>query len=144
VRFTRVPAGADEAFAVRWIGRYEEGWEDGTRAGFAIRDTAGALVGFAGIVDLNLEGSEGEIGYMVAPEARGRGIALRTVQLLTRWGLDTLGLERLELRIDTANTGSVKVAERAGYRLDGILRNAYVKDGVRADTGVWSRLATDR
>ena len=144
VRFTRVPAGADEAFAAGWIRRYETGWEDGTRAGFVVvgaRD--GAFLGFAAIVALDLDALEGEIGYMVDPAARGRGIAGRAVELLTRWGLDELGLERLELRIDPANAGSVKVAERSGYRLEGVLRNLHLKDGLRVDTGVWSRLSQD-
>ena len=65
------------------------------------------------------------------------------VDLLTRWGFDELGLERLELRIDPANTASKRVAERAGYRLDGVLRSTYFKEGRRADVGVWSRLASD-
>ena len=143
VRFTRIPSGADEAFVRGWIGRYETGWQDGSRAGFAIRTADGELVGFAAIVDLELEHREGEIGYMVAPAARGRGIAGRAVELLTRWGFDELGLLRLELRIDVENTGSAVVAERSGYRLDGVLRNVHVKEGLRCDLGVWSRLSND-
>jgi RimJ/RimL family protein N-acetyltransferase len=143
-RFTLLPTGADAAFVERWIARYEEGWEDGTRAGFVARAVSdGALVAFAAIVKLDLDAQEGEIGYLVVPAARGRGVATRAVQLLTRWGFDELGLERLELLIATANTASVRVAERSGYRLDGVLRNAYFKEGRRFDTGVWSRLPTD-
>jgi RimJ/RimL family protein N-acetyltransferase len=144
LRFTRVPAGADAAFAETWIGRYERGWEDGSRAGFAILDAAGgSFLGFAAAVALDLDALEAELGYMVAPQARGRGIAGRAVDLMTRWCFDELGLERLELRIDPLNTGSTKVAERSGYRLEGVLRNTWVKDGVRADVGIWSRLRGD-
>ena len=143
-RFTRVPAGADAAFVTGWVARYEQGWEDGSRAGFAILDAAdGSLLGFAAVVGLDLETLEAELGYMVVPEARGRGVAARSLGLLTRWCLDTLALERLELRIDPANAGSAKVAERCGYRLEGVLRNLHVKDGVRTDVGVWSRLSQD-
>jgi len=144
VRFTRLPtSGVDEPWVSRWIGRYEEGWGDGSRAGFAIRGDDGSLFGFAALVELDLDHGEGEIGYLVAPAARGRGIARRAVDLLTRWGFDELGLERIELRIEPENVGSVKVAERAGYRLDGVLRNVHFKEGVRVDLGVWSRLRTD-
>jgi RimJ/RimL family protein N-acetyltransferase len=144
-RFTRVPVGADAPFVMRWIDRYESGWGDGSRAGFAVRGVEdGAFLGFAAVVDLELDALQGELGYGVVPEARGRGIAGRSLALLTRWCLDELGLERLELRIDPANIGSTKVAERAGYRLEGVLRNTYVKDGVRSDVGVWSLLREDR
>jgi RimJ/RimL family protein N-acetyltransferase len=143
VRFTRVPAGADETFVRGWFKRYEDGWGDGSRAGFAIFGHDDALVGFGAMVDLSLENLEGEIGYLVAPAARGRGIAPRAVELLTRWGFDVLGLLRLELRIDVQNRASETVAQRAGYRLDGVLRNVHFKEGVRSDVGVWSRLSDD-
>ena len=143
VRFTRVPPGADETFARGWIGRYEDGWRDGSRVGFAIEDREGGFLGFAAFVDLNLDQHEGEIGYMVSPAARGRGIALRAVTLLTRWGFERLGLIRLELRIDTQNAASESVAARAGYQRDGVLRHVHFKDGVRSDLAVWSRLSQD-
>jgi RimJ/RimL family protein N-acetyltransferase len=94
-------------------------------------------------VHLDLAAREGEIGYMVAPAARGRGASARAVRLLTRWGFEELALERLELRIDVTNRASERVAERAGYRREGVLRNAYFKEGLRSDTGIWSRLVTD-
>jgi RimJ/RimL family protein N-acetyltransferase len=144
VRFTRLPTnGVDATWVSGWIRRYEAGWGDGSRAGFAVRAEDGSLLGFAAVVELDLEHGEGEIGYLVGPAARGQGVALRAVELLTRWCFDELGLERIELRIDRENIGSVKVAERAGYRLDGVLRNVHFKEGVRADLGVWSRLRTD-
>jgi RimJ/RimL family protein N-acetyltransferase len=143
VRFTRIPAGADETFVRGWIERYERGWEDGSRAGFAIRARDGGFLGFAAIVELDLEHREGEIGYMVVPAARGRGVAPRAVELLTRWGFDELGLLRLELRIDVENPASERVAERTGYVRDGVLRNVYFKEGFRGDLAVWSRLSQD-
>jgi RimJ/RimL family protein N-acetyltransferase len=143
VRFTRVPAGADETFVRDWIGRYERGWSDRSRVGFAIRSSGGSFLGFAAVVDLDLEHRQGEIGYMVAPAARGRGVARRAVELLTRWGFSELGLLRLELRIDVENPASALVAERAGYQRDGVLRNVHLKEGLRSDLAVWSRLSND-
>jgi RimJ/RimL family protein N-acetyltransferase len=143
VRFTRVPAGADETFVRGWITRYEGGWDDGSRAGFAIRDGDGDFLGFAAMVELDLEHREAEIGYMVVPAARGRGVAPRAVELLTRWGFDELDLLRLELRIEVENPASERVAARTGYVRDGVLRNVHLKDGLRGDLGVWSRLSQD-
>jgi RimJ/RimL family protein N-acetyltransferase len=139
-----MPTGADEAFVRGWLGRYEAGWDDGSRAGFQICGTAdGAFFGFAAIVHLDLDAREGEIGYMVVPAARGRGVSVRAVDLLTHWAFDELGLERLELHIDVTNIASERVAERAGYRRDGVLRNVHFKEGLRSDTAIWSRLSTD-
>ena len=143
IRFTRVPTRADEQFVRDWIGRYEGGWEDGSRAGFSVRGRDGAFVGFAALVDLDLERREAELGYMVAPAARGRGVARRSVELLTHWAFDALELLRVELRIDVENAPSARVAEGAGYRLEGVLRNVHFKEDSRCDLGVWSRLSSD-
>jgi RimJ/RimL family protein N-acetyltransferase len=63
--------------------------------------------------------------------------------LLTDWALSELGAERLELRISVDNVASKRVAARCGYVREGVLRSLYVKDGLREDTEVWSRLASD-
>jgi RimJ/RimL family protein N-acetyltransferase len=143
MRFTRVPDDADQAFVSGWIGRYESGWADGSRAGFAVFDHERALVAFAAFVELDRAGREGEIGYAVGAQARGRGVATRSLQLLTRWGFDELGLARIELLIDVENAGSARVAERVGYTLEGVLRSKHFKAGRRTDLAVWSRLPGD-
>jgi RimJ/RimL family protein N-acetyltransferase len=139
-RFTYVPAEPDETFVRGWIRRYERSWETGERAGFAAVGPGGEVLGFAAIVQLDLPGREGEIGYAIAATARGRGVASHAVSLLTRWGFDELGLIRLELRIDKDNPASERVAERAGYQPEGILRSKHFKDGRRTNLGIWSRL----
>jgi RimJ/RimL family protein N-acetyltransferase len=143
-RFTYVPSDPPPGFASGWRGRYEEGWRDGTRAGFAIESLDGELLGFAAFVRLDLADRQGEIGYIVAPPARGRGVATRMLRLLTEWGFGELGLERIELRIDVENAASERVAERAGYTREGVLRSVAFKEGLRADIAIWSCLRGDR
>ena len=47
-------------------------------------------------------------------------------------------------RIDVENRASARVAERCGYVLEGVMRSSYLKDDVRVNAGLWSRLPTDR
>jgi RimJ/RimL family protein N-acetyltransferase len=144
LEYTRMPSEPDGGFVESWLRRYEDGWQDGSRAGFAVRPAAGgAVLGFAAYVSLDLEGRQGEIGYALARDGRGRGAASRSVDLLTRWGFEMLELERIELWIDVRNHASVRVAERCGYRLDGVLRSVHFKEGRRHDFGIWSRLVSD-
>jgi RimJ/RimL family protein N-acetyltransferase len=143
IRNTRVPSSPPKGFAGRWIGRYTRGWEDGSCAGFAILGESGTFLGFVAIVDLDLPARQGEIGYVVAREARGRGVAGRALRLVTAWAFDGLRLERVELRIDVGNEPSIRVAERAGYRRDGVLRSLHFKEDVRTDVAVYSLLAGD-
>jgi len=54
-----------------------------------------------------------------------------------------LGLERLELRITVENAGSMRVAEWAGFVREGVLRSLHLKQGLRSDVAVYSRLRSD-
>ena len=142
-RFTRVPSEPPPGFAATWLGRYLDGWREGSRAGFAIETPDGEFLGLGMFVHIDWEGRQAEIGYVVGPAVRGRGVATRALRLLTEWGFSELGLERIELWIDVTNPGSERVAERAGYIREGVLRSYAFKEGLRADQGIWSRLPTD-
>jgi RimJ/RimL family protein N-acetyltransferase len=143
LRFTRVPSNRDDGFAAAWVGQYTEGWEDGSRAGFAILDEAdGAFLGFAALIRIDWSGAEAELGYIVAPAARGRGVAGRAIRLIVGWALDELGLQRIDAWIDVANAPSLRVIERAGFTFEGVRRSVSFK-GVRRDMAIYSLLPSD-
>jgi RimJ/RimL family protein N-acetyltransferase len=143
VRFTRIPEPPPSDFPQQWLARYEEGRRDGTREAFAALDGGGSFVGLALAPDIDRHGREAELGYIVAPAARGRGAATRMLDLLTRWAFEEVGTLRLYLIIDVANPASERVAKRCGYVREGVMRSIHLKDGVRVDAGLWSRLASD-
>jgi RimJ/RimL family protein N-acetyltransferase len=144
-RFTRVPETFGPKEAEWWLGLYERGWGDGSRAGFAILEQPRSeFVGMVAFVTLRLDAGEAEVGYIVVPEARGRGVAGRALTIITGWGLDELGLARIELRAELANPASLKVAERCGYVREGTLRNVHLKHGRRGDMALFSRIAGER
>ena len=143
-RYTYAPSPWQEGFEQIWLERYDEGWKDGTRVGFAIVDAASSeFLGLALLVRIDRDARECEAGYLLAPQARGRGVAARALRLLTDWALNELGLLRVELKIDAQNVASLRVAERAGYVHEGTLRSVYFKDGIRSDMAVYSRLPSD-
>jgi RimJ/RimL family protein N-acetyltransferase len=143
LRFTRLPVPPPPGYARQWLERYEAGRLDGTREAFAALDDDARFVGLALAVDIDREGREVELGYITAPAARGRGIATAMLDSLTRWAFDELGALRVTLIIDVENRASSRVAKRCGYVLEGVMRSSYLKDDVRVDAGLWSRLPTD-
>jgi RimJ/RimL family protein N-acetyltransferase len=143
LRFTRLPVPPPPGYARQWLDRYEEGRLDGTREAFAAFDDERRFVGLALAVDIDREGREVELGYIVEPGSRGRGFATGMLEELTRWTFDALGALRITLIIDVENRASARVAERCGYVLEGVMRSSYLKDDVRVDAGLWSRLPTD-
>jgi RimJ/RimL family protein N-acetyltransferase len=143
IRHSRIPEPPPPDFAHQWYARYETGRSDGTREAFALEDEAGAFLGLTLAPAIDRVTQTVELGYMVAPEARGRGVATEALRLATEWAFAELGAERIELMISVDNPGSKIVAERCGYVCEGVLRSVYVKPGVRSDTEVWSRLPGD-
>ena len=141
-RFTRIPEPPPAGFAQTWFGVYEAGRVDGTREAFVVVED-GTPVGLALAPSIDRQAATAELGYLVAPRARGRGLATTALRLLTEWAFQELVMIRLELHIGTENVASQTVARRAGYTLEGTLRSAHVKQGLREDTQIWSRLRTD-
>ena len=94
---------------------------------YLIFDASGEiLLGSSGFHALDWRIPKGEIGYWIHSEHAGQGYVTEAVRALTAFGLDTLGLRRIELRCDPANERSARVAERTGYALEGRLRNEEV------------------
>jgi RimJ/RimL family protein N-acetyltransferase len=144
LRFTRVPEPAPADFVDMWLARYKAGRLDGTREAFAIVDQGGGFLGLALAPAIDVATSTVELGYVVAPHARGRGVATEALRLLTDWAFDERGALRIELVIGVANGASQVVAGRCGYRLEGVMRSVEFKPGVREDVQLWSLLPGDR
>ncbi|MFG2306956.1 GNAT family N-acetyltransferase [Actinacidiphila glaucinigra] len=96
-----------------------------------------------------------EVGYVIAPWARGEGYAAEAVQGTAQWLFDDQKFERLELRTAADNAASQQVAQKIGCISEGVLRGAglvrHRPDGetgghweeIRTDLIVWSLLPED-
>lgn len=72
---------------------------------------------------------------------QGHGFITEAVTALSRMAFDVLKAQRVEIRMDSRNTASWKVAERAGFTLEGVLRRDTVDvDGAVRDTRVYARV----
>ena len=100
----------------------------------------GAVVGGIGM-GVNSYNYRGHIGYWVAAPARGRGVCTRALRLLSSWAFEGLELQRLELITDPENIASQRVAEKVGFRREGVMR-AHLRhpDGRVRDSVLFSLL----
>jgi ribosomal-protein-alanine N-acetyltransferase len=84
-----------------------------------------------------------EVAYAIAADTRGFGVAAEAVDALAIALLLEHDFQRVELRVAPGNTASRRVAEKAGFTYEGLLRNAgHVHTG-RVDLEVWSLVAAD-
>ncbi len=74
---------------------------------------------------LTFEGRCAEIGYTVAPEARGQHVATDAAARLARWLFDVLHVSRVGAEMHPDNVASARVAERIGMEFEGRTRNSY-------------------
>jgi RimJ/RimL family protein N-acetyltransferase len=136
--FTSVPWEYSEPEALAWVQRQRAKREAGTVLALAIqgRDDERAL----GNVNLaGFEGGEAEIGYWLAPAARGRGLAFDAVRLLIDWAMNNLGLDRVEFAILPDNLASQRVAERLSARSEGVRERSHQDhEGTWHPMTIWS------
>ena len=116
--------------------------ESGAGIVFAI-ESDGRLAGAIDLKHVNWASKVAEVGYWVAPWARGRGVASQATRAISLWAIRDHGFERVELFAATGNSASQRAAEKAGFVREGVARNAgYVHDG-RVDLVVYSLVPDD-
>jgi RimJ/RimL family protein N-acetyltransferase len=120
-------------------------WSSGLEPTFVIADAASrTLVGTIAIHRRPDEPGKAAVGYWLAPEARGRGAATRAVRLVVRWAFTIEpSLVRMELLTLVGNEASGRVALRAGFAREGVLRRYLPFRGELVDAVMFARLHDD-
>ena len=146
-----VEAALDDAEICRWfdnrgvsphevVKRAITRWQSAEGAEFAVLD-AGECVGSIWLT-LGVD-SRATVGYWLLPDARGKGLVTHALVLVSRWAFDELGGKRIGLLADPRNVASVRLAERAGFQREGVLRSWAEVNGERVDHVSFSLLPTD-
>ncbi|MFN8168141.1 MAG: GNAT family protein [Candidatus Nanopelagicales bacterium] len=118
-------------------------WDD-DHASWVVRDLDGTVIGQVSLHQLDPVNGSGEVGYWLTPAGRGRGVATAALDAAARFAFDVLELARVELFHAVENEASCRVAQRAGFLLEGTARQSFVYgDGHRHDEHLHARLATD-
>lgn len=98
------------------------------------------LVGGAGIIINQNNKYIGEIGYFVDENFWGNGIATKTVKLLEKIAFEKLGIKRIEIRMYPKNKASEKVAIKASYKKEGLLKKAFNHNGKLLDAYLYAKV----
>lgn len=99
------------------------------------------LIAMSGFHDINWAVPKLEIGYWLRTAYVGQGYMTEVVNCLTDFLFLDWQIKRVQIRMDNLNVRSWRVAERAGYTLEGILRNdALSPAGALRDTRVYAKV----
>jgi RimJ/RimL family protein N-acetyltransferase len=138
------PGPTDLDGATDWVARRAD-WSDGMHASWLVKSAVGGTVlGSVSVHQVDGANLLAEVGYWVAPQARGQGVGTAALSAATRFAFGALGLNRLEILHAVENVGSHRLAERVGYRQEGVHRQSFrTGDGVLRDEHSHARLAAD-
>jgi RimJ/RimL family protein N-acetyltransferase len=103
----------------------------------------GAFLGTVGLNYFNRDHQFANLGYWVRSSRTGRGVATTATLLTARFGLRVLGLQCIEILAAVGNKASQRVAERAGAKKEGVLRNRLSIRGLAHDAVMYSLIASD-
>jgi ribosomal-protein-serine acetyltransferase len=103
----------------------------------------GRISGIIGFRPIDRVNRAGEIGYWLAPAARGRGTMTACCRFVVRYGFLTLDLNRVEISAGVGNLRSRAIPERLGFKLEGILREREHVNGAFVDHAVYSKLRSE-
>jgi ribosomal-protein-alanine N-acetyltransferase len=142
-KFTRIPfeySMANAEFFVRE--KTPKSLAEKTELAFAIEFGNGTNKEFAGVISfhsMDLPDLVAELGYWIRSDVRGKGIGTTAARMLTNFGFESMGFERVEALVDVENVASKKLLLAAGYSLEGILRKKSRRyDGSHIDMALYS------
>lgn len=126
------------------VAHCEAAWERGSEFPFGIFDDRGkALLGCAGLNQVDAGHRSANLGYWVGEAHRRRGIAVAAATQVARFGFGPLGLVRIEIVTTPGNHASQAVAEKLGATREAVARNRLVVRGVPTDALVYSLVPAD-
>ena len=104
----------------------------------------GEPVGLANLYDIQrLQKRAYWAFYLADDRVRGKGVGSATERFVLRHVFEGLGLDKLCCEVLASNEGVVKMHQRYGFQVDGVLRRHVIKGGERVDVVTMSLLRED-
>jgi [ribosomal protein S5]-alanine N-acetyltransferase len=130
--------------AERWLDDRAALHEAGMALDFAVAESeTDAFAGLLQLQHFEWNDRRASLGLWLAPQARGRGLMTSGVGLMVDWVFREGLLERLEYLVRSDNEPSLALAERCGFRREGLLRSCLVRDRERRDAVLLAALRSD-
>jgi ribosomal-protein-serine acetyltransferase len=102
-----------------------------------------SLVGFTGVNGMGPLNKSCNLGYYIAESFQGRGIVTRACRGLLPYAFGTMGMNRVQLCANPANTRSVNIPRRLGFTYEGTMREVELLNGRYQDSACYSMLASE-
>jgi len=99
------------------------------------------LIGSIGIVSkTDIYRKNFEIGYFLSEKIWGKGVATKAIKAATSYAFRDFDIVRIYAEPFSDNTGSRRALEKAGFRLEAVLKKNVIKNGIIKDSCIYSVL----
>lgn len=144
-RWLPVTSGVASIDDVRAYIRDTQNWRvAGDGYDFTVEDASSAdLLGGCGLSQINRNHRFANLYYWVRTSRTRQGVARRAIRLAARFGIESLGLQRVEVVVQVGNVASMRAAEGAGAQREGVLRSRLFNRGAAVDAVMYSLIAED-
>ena len=116
-------------------------WNAQTGFEFVVRDALDRrFLGVCGLNGIDRDNRRANLGYWVRSPEAGEGVASAAAKLVSDFGINQLKLSRVRIFHAVGNVGSGRVAEKAGFQREGVLRSRLILHDVAHDAVIWSRI----
>lgn len=143
-RYWSSPPLADREAARELLRQIQDFFQSRTllQWGIAQRST-GRVIGTCTLAWLDAQNRRADLGFAVARQQWGEGVASEAVPAVLRFGFQALNLHRVEADVDPRNLASVRVLERLGFQREGFLRERYLLNGEAQDAWFYGLLRSE-
>ncbi|MGW8887110.1 GNAT family N-acetyltransferase [Streptomyces sp. NPDC055749] len=142
---TTIPAPYSDEAAEAFVRRQWDRAATGAGYPFVIARTRDRRpVGSIGLWLRDLAEGRATLGYWLTAQDRGQGVAGAALRTVTTWALHDLLIPRVQLLVEPWNTASVRTAEQAGFRREGLLRSWQPIGDRRRDILMYAALNDER
>lgn len=101
------------------------------------------IIGCMGMHNWDHDLKKAQLGYWISKEYQGRGIINNCLKSFITFLFNKVGLNKIEIQFIVANTRSATVAQRLGFKVEGILRHNYILNGSYHDIVLTGMLKTE-
>ncbi|MDQ0269323.1 GNAT family N-acetyltransferase [Cytobacillus purgationiresistens] len=130
--------------AVNEMNWYQQIFDEQTGLRWMIQDRESKkVIGTCGYLNYERTNNRLEIGYDLSPEYWGRGLMPEAVKSIIQFGFSTMNLNKIEAKIEPANTASLRLMEKLGFQKEGLLRQHEFEKGRYIDLAVFSLLRSE-
>ena len=129
---------SQERLMTHWTGIITESSDKLIRKGITLN---GQLIGYADLAEINTFEARASLGYAIGNSSLwGQGLGFYGAKLMLELAFESLKLERVTSEVNAANTRSLRVLEKLGFKLEGVLRQHETYRGVRGDVHLFGML----